>query len=55
MNRTIDATKKTLFKVKWKFMPLDKKYAYLWARTKKSFDQSRLAPEGYESNNVIGG
>jgi hypothetical protein len=55
MKITADLTRKTLFKVKWTFMPPEKKYAYLWARTKKTWDQSRLSSNAYDRTDIIGG
>lgn len=52
MKRTLDITRKTLFKVKWTFMPPEKKYAYLWARTRKNWSQSRLSTAAYDRSGL---
>jgi hypothetical protein len=36
MSQTVDFTKKVLFRLRWMVMSQEKKYAYLWARTKRS-------------------
>ena len=55
MKKAADLTRKTLFKVRWTFMPPEKRYAYLWARTKKNWNQSRLSSDSYERTEIIGG
>ena len=55
MKRTANLTKKALFRVRWQFMAPDKRYAYLWARTKKSWNRSELPPSVYDGTDAIGG
>jgi hypothetical protein len=55
MKRTTDFTKKVLFSVKWQFMPQQKRYAYLWARTRKSWSQTGLIRETEHTEAIVGG
>jgi hypothetical protein len=36
MSQTLGFTKKVLFRLRWMVMSQEKKYAYLWARTRRS-------------------
>jgi len=54
MKRTKDFTQKVLFNVKWKLMPPEKKYAYLWSRTMKSWSQSHIEKETEHSESMGG-
>jgi hypothetical protein len=45
MERTGKLTRRVLFGVKWRLMPQQKRYAYLWARTRKSLQSRPLSPE----------
>ena len=54
MKRTKDFTQKVLFSVKWKLMPPEKRYAYLWSRTLKSWSQSSLEKEAEHSETLVG-
>ncbi len=40
MKKTIRLAKKAAFVLKWKAMSQEKRYAYLWAKTKKSVSQN---------------
>jgi hypothetical protein len=55
MKRTAELTRRTLFKVKWKFMPPEKRYAYLWSKTMKTWGQSRLSSGTCDGHEIIGG
>ena len=55
MNKAANLTRKTFFRVKWTFMPPEKRYAYLWAKTKKNWNQSRLSSDSYERTEIVGG
>jgi hypothetical protein len=54
MKRTKDFTQKVLFSVKWKLMPPEKKYAYLWAKTLRSWSQSSIKKEIEQSETLVG-
>lgn len=54
MKKTADLTKRVLFTVKWRFMPQQKKYAYLWAKTLKALSQSNVQ-RNEEADEIIGG
>jgi len=55
LRRTVDLTKKMLFSVKWQFMAPEKKYAYLWARTMKSWPQANPVRHSEHTESLIGG
>ncbi len=55
MKKTKDITSKVLFNVKWKFLPPQKKYAILWARTLKSLTRSESVPETNQGETLLGG
>jgi hypothetical protein len=55
LKKTTDFTKKVLFSVKWQFMPQQKRYAYLWARTRKSWSQTSLVRETEHTEPIVGG
>ena len=55
MKRTAQLTKKVLFSVKWQFMDPKKRYAYLWARTRKSWLQAPFAHDLNGRDTVVGG
>lgn len=55
MKRTKDFTKKILFSVKWKLMPPEKRYAYLWSKTLKSWSHSSMEKETEHSESLVGG
>lgn len=42
MGKKTEMAKKMVFRVKWAFMPPQKRYAYLWARTQRSLTQSAV-------------
>ena len=44
LTRASDPGKKLLFRLKWAVMSQDKRYAYLWAKTKKSLAQADPSP-----------
>jgi hypothetical protein len=53
MERTGKLTRKMLFGVRWLLMPQQKRYAYLWARTKRSLQSRPVYPE--HSHTLVGG
>lgn len=54
MGKTTELTKKLAFRVKWTFMPRQKKYAYLWARTRRSLAQDAVHPRDDEDTIMAG-
>jgi len=53
MKRAADLTKRALYRAAWKFIPMEKKYAILWARTKRTWPQSGLSPRPYQRTDTL--
>jgi hypothetical protein len=55
MKKTQEFTKKVFLKATWKFLPQQKKYAILWARTMKSLAQPAPVHIAEHSETLVGG
>ena len=55
MKSTARFTRRMLFSVRWRFMPPQKRYAYLWAKTRRSWPRASVGCDLEGNDTLVGG